>query len=252
MLSHTYKHCLPKLIRSVCSSLLSQSASAYVILFICFFFLSFELEFCTWYYGLRRLGKRWFQTKYALEKLFGLTVPLQEKLEKLFYCCIVRTPFDKDKEILVFFISCIKVLPFKDQTKPTSGSWWFALKLHWSTRNFEKVVALACIQVMDVGERNNRKNVNFNRPPAMVLENSKHELRRTQKRLMIPAILPPLPPPPFMLLLIPIGIMVLLVVLAFMPSYSKAKDKLHQVIKPMDQDLVSELRKKYHTYQDNA
>ena len=148
---------------------------------------------------------------------------------------------------MVFFISCIKVLPFKDQTKPTSGSWWFALKLHWSTRNFEKVVALACIQVMDVGERNNRKNVNFNRPPAMVLENSKHELRRTQKRLMIPAsyfslkslvllvgltasmlilplVLPPLPPPPFMLLLIPIGIMVLLVVLAFMPSYSKDKD----------------------------
>ncbi|KAF3571822.1 hypothetical protein F2Q69_00062212 [Brassica cretica] len=81
----------------------------------------------------------------------------------------------------------------------------------------------------------------------MVLENSKHELRRTQKRLMIPAsyfslkslvllvgltasmlilplVLPPLPPPPFMLLLIPIGIMVLLVVLAFMPSYSKAKN----------------------------
>ncbi|CAN7062181.1 unnamed protein product [Brassica oleracea var. botrytis] len=94
---------------------------------------------------------------------------------------------------------------------------------------------------MDVGERNNRKNVNFNRPPALVLKNSKHELRRTQKRLMIPAsyfslkslvllvgltasmlilplVLPPLPPPPFMLLLIPIGIMVLLVVLAFMPS----------------------------------
>ncbi|CAN6978527.1 hypothetical protein BRARA_I04126 [Brassica rapa] len=100
---------------------------------------------------------------------------------------------------------------------------------------------------MDVGERNNWKNVNFNRPPAKVLENSKHELRRTQKRLMTPAsyfsleslvlmvgltasmlilplVLPPLPPPPFMLLLIPIGIMVLLVVLAFMPSSSKAKD----------------------------
>ncbi|WZZ17977.1 hypothetical protein YC2023_111066 [Brassica napus] len=80
---------------------------------------------------------------------------------------------------------------------------------------------------MDVGERNNWKNVNFNRPPAKVLENSKHELRRTQKRLMTPAsyfsleslvlmvgltasmlilplVLPPLPPPPFMLLLIPI------------------------------------------------
>ncbi|KAL0848455.1 hypothetical protein Bca101_021702 [Brassica carinata] len=85
---------------------------------------------------------------------------------------------------------------------------------------------------MDVGERNVRKNVNFNRPPATVSENnSKHELRRSfssQKRLMIPAnyfsleslvilvgltasllilplVLPPLPPPPFMLLLIPIG-----------------------------------------------
>ncbi|KAJ4896224.1 Myb-like domain-containing protein [Raphanus sativus] len=152
-----------------------------------------------------------------------------------------------DKEVLVFFILFIKVLPFQDQTKPTSGSSWFALKLHSSTTNFKKLVALACIQFMDVGER---KNVSFNRPPATVSENSKHELRRSsssQKRLMIPAsyfsleslvvlvgltasllilplVLPPLPPPPFMLLLIPIGIMVLLVVFAFMPSSSKAKD----------------------------
>ncbi|KAF8110765.1 hypothetical protein N665_0079s0079 [Sinapis alba] len=105
---------------------------------------------------------------------------------------------------------------------------------------------------MDVGDRNNRQNVNFNRPPpATVSEKSKHELRRSfssQKRLMLPAnyyfsleslvilvgltvsllilplVLPPLPPPPFMLLLIPIGIMVLLVVFAFMPPSAKAKD----------------------------
>ncbi|KAL1196589.1 Protein AUXIN-REGULATED GENE INVOLVED IN ORGAN SIZE [Cardamine amara subsp. amara] len=78
---------------------------------------------------------------------------------------------------------------------------------------------------MDVG-RNNRKNISFQSSP----EKSKQELRRSfssQKRLMIPAnsfsleslvllvgltasllilplVLPPLPPPPFMLLLIPI------------------------------------------------
>ncbi|KAJ0246617.1 auxin-regulated protein [Hirschfeldia incana] len=104
---------------------------------------------------------------------------------------------------------------------------------------------------MDVAERSSPKNVNFNRPRAMVSENnSKRELGRSfssQKRMMLPAnyfsleslvilvgltasllilplVLPPLPPPPFMLLLIPIGIMVLLVVFAFMPSSSKAKD----------------------------
>ncbi|CAH8308348.1 unnamed protein product [Eruca vesicaria subsp. sativa] len=103
---------------------------------------------------------------------------------------------------------------------------------------------------MDVGERNNGKNVILHRLPATSSENIKYELSRTfslQKTLMIPAsyyslgslvvlvgltasllilplVLPPLPPPPFMLLLIPLGIMVLLVVLAFMPSSSKAKD----------------------------
>ncbi|CAH8342117.1 unnamed protein product [Eruca vesicaria subsp. sativa] len=105
--------------------------------------------------------------------------------------------------------------------------------------------------IINIQERysNNRKNINFHRPPVTVPENSKYELRRTfssQKRLMIPAncfgieslvllvgltasllilplVLPPLPPPPFMLLLVPIGIMVLLIVLAFMPS-SKARD----------------------------
>ncbi|CAL1352386.1 unnamed protein product [Linum trigynum] len=35
---------------------------------------------------------------------------------------------------------------------------------------------------------------------------------------ILPLILPPLPPPPFLLLLIPIGIMVLLMFLAFTPS----------------------------------
>ncbi|KAJ0255566.1 auxin-regulated protein [Hirschfeldia incana] len=106
--------------------------------------------------------------------------------------------------------------------------------------------------IINIQERysNNRKNIDFRRPP--VPENSsRYELRRTfssQKRLMIPAnyfsletlvilvgltasllilplVLPPLPPPPFMLLLVPIGIMVLLIVLAFMPSSSsKSRD----------------------------
>ncbi|CAL9081770.1 unnamed protein product [Musa textilis] len=36
--------------------------------------------------------------------------------------------------------------------------------------------------------------------------------------LILPVILPPLPPPPLAVLLLPIGILVLLVILAFMPS----------------------------------
>lgn len=36
--------------------------------------------------------------------------------------------------------------------------------------------------------------------------------------LILPIILPPLPPPPLAVLLLPIGILVLLVILAFMPS----------------------------------
>ncbi|KAM7279838.1 hypothetical protein ACFE04_006972 [Oxalis oulophora] len=39
--------------------------------------------------------------------------------------------------------------------------------------------------------------------------------------LILPLVLPPLPPPPFMFLLIPIGILVLLMVIAFMPSNVK-------------------------------
>jgi hypothetical protein len=34
-------------------------------------------------------------------------------------------------------------------------------------------------------------------------------------------VLAPLPPPPFMLLLLPIGILVVLIVLAFMPSNAR-------------------------------
>ncbi|KAK4801671.1 hypothetical protein SAY86_022158 [Trapa natans] len=40
----------------------------------------------------------------------------------------------------------------------------------------------------------------------------------TASLLILPLVLPPLPPPPFMLLLIPIGILGLLMVLALMPS----------------------------------
>nr|CAD1819894.1 unnamed protein product [Ananas comosus var. bracteatus] len=40
----------------------------------------------------------------------------------------------------------------------------------------------------------------------------------TVSLLILPLILPPLPPPPSMLLLLPIGILVVLMVLAFMPS----------------------------------
>ncbi|GFZ10620.1 ARGOS-like protein [Actinidia rufa] len=36
--------------------------------------------------------------------------------------------------------------------------------------------------------------------------------------LILPLILPPLPPPPLMLLLLPIGILAVLMILAFMPS----------------------------------
>ncbi|CAL9122502.1 unnamed protein product [Musa textilis] len=40
----------------------------------------------------------------------------------------------------------------------------------------------------------------------------------TVSLLILPLILPPLPPPPSMLLLLPIGILVVLMILAFMPS----------------------------------
>lgn len=40
----------------------------------------------------------------------------------------------------------------------------------------------------------------------------------TVSLLILPLILPPLPPPPTLLLLLPIGLLAVLVVLAFMPS----------------------------------
>ncbi|XP_043705376.1 ARGOS-like protein [Telopea speciosissima] len=40
----------------------------------------------------------------------------------------------------------------------------------------------------------------------------------TASLLILPVILPPLPPPPFMLLLLPIAILLVLMILAFMPS----------------------------------
>ncbi|CAL9193673.1 unnamed protein product [Musa hybrid cultivar] len=40
----------------------------------------------------------------------------------------------------------------------------------------------------------------------------------TVSLLILPLILPPLPPPPSMLLLLPIGLLVVLMILAFMPS----------------------------------
>ncbi|RRT68367.1 hypothetical protein BHE74_00041695 [Ensete ventricosum] len=40
----------------------------------------------------------------------------------------------------------------------------------------------------------------------------------TVSLLILPLVLPPLPPPPSMLLLLPIGILVVLMILAFMPS----------------------------------
>ncbi|URE08098.1 hypothetical protein MUK42_18535 [Musa troglodytarum] len=40
----------------------------------------------------------------------------------------------------------------------------------------------------------------------------------TASLLILPLILPPLPPPPPMLLLLPIGLLVVLLILAFMPS----------------------------------
>lgn len=43
----------------------------------------------------------------------------------------------------------------------------------------------------------------------------------TASLLLLPLILPPLPPPPFMLLFVPIFILVVLMILAFMPSNSR-------------------------------
>ncbi|KAH7670795.1 hypothetical protein IHE45_10G051800 [Dioscorea alata] len=40
----------------------------------------------------------------------------------------------------------------------------------------------------------------------------------TASLLILPLILPPLPPPPIMLLLLPIGILLVLLLLGFMPS----------------------------------
>ncbi|KAL3835127.1 hypothetical protein ACJIZ3_009863 [Penstemon smallii] len=43
----------------------------------------------------------------------------------------------------------------------------------------------------------------------------------TVSLLILPVILPPLPPPPFMLLLLPICILALLMILAFMPTNAR-------------------------------
>lgn len=48
----------------------------------------------------------------------------------------------------------------------------------------------------------------------------------TVSLLILPLILPPLPPPPFMLLLLPICILGVLVLFAFMPSTSTARYKV--------------------------
>ncbi|CAD5177516.1 unnamed protein product [Musa acuminata subsp. malaccensis] len=40
----------------------------------------------------------------------------------------------------------------------------------------------------------------------------------TASLLILPLVLPPLPPPPSMLLLLPIGLLLVLLILAFMPS----------------------------------
>ncbi|XP_010526912.1 PREDICTED: ARGOS-like protein [Tarenaya hassleriana] len=102
--------------------------------------------------------------------------------------------------------------------------------------------------IMDV-RRDSNRNISF-RPPPMEKTAAKHEIRGTLSAqnsprrlipasyfsleslvllvgltaslLILPLILPPLPPPPFMLLLVPIGILAVLMILAFMPS-SNAK-----------------------------
>ncbi|KAG8661496.1 ARGOS-like protein [Manihot esculenta] len=43
----------------------------------------------------------------------------------------------------------------------------------------------------------------------------------TASLLILPLILPPLPPPPFSLLLLPIGILAVLMILAFMPTNAR-------------------------------
>lgn len=42
--------------------------------------------------------------------------------------------------------------------------------------------------------------------------------------LLLPLVLPPLPPPPLMLLLLPIGILAVLVILAFRPTTTVNRD----------------------------
>ncbi|KAL0917954.1 hypothetical protein M5K25_013063 [Dendrobium thyrsiflorum] len=63
---------------------------------------------------------------------------------------------------------------------------------------------------------NNRRivssNYYFNAQSLMVL------ICLTASLLFLPLILPPLPPPPLMLLVLPIGIFLVLLILAFMPS----------------------------------
>ncbi|XP_010524206.1 PREDICTED: ARGOS-like protein [Tarenaya hassleriana] len=98
--------------------------------------------------------------------------------------------------------------------------------------------------IMDV-RREKSRAMRF-RPPPLLEKTKKHEIRRTMSAqnsprrlipasyfsieslvllvgltaslLILPLILPPLPPPPFMLLLVPIGILAVLMILAFIPT----------------------------------
>ena len=49
----------------------------------------------------------------------------------------------------------------------------------------------------------------------------------TASLLLLPLVLPPLPPPPSMLLLLPIGMLLVLIILAFMPSDVRDISKCH-------------------------
>ncbi|KAL9272133.1 hypothetical protein AKJ16_DCAP22422 [Drosera capensis] len=68
---------------------------------------------------------------------------------------------------------------------------------------------------------NSRKS--FNKSSYFSLESSLLLMCLTASLLILPLILPPLPPPPSLLLLVPIGILALLVILAFMPSSKVSK-----------------------------
>ncbi|KAI8537125.1 hypothetical protein RHMOL_Rhmol09G0001300 [Rhododendron molle] len=52
----------------------------------------------------------------------------------------------------------------------------------------------------------------------------------TASLLLLPLILPPLPPPPLMLLLLPIGILAVLVILAFRPTTTVTRDVTHSAM----------------------